>query len=61
MRFMRRHVDADATLHRQQMALERRTDAERNHRHRVLGAKRTTAATSSVLSQNTTTSGGVTG
>ena len=27
------HIDADAALHRQQMAFERRTDTKRNHRH----------------------------
>ena len=31
-----RQVDADAALHREQMAFERRADAERDHRHRVL-------------------------
>ena len=30
-----RQVDADATLHGQQMAFERGADAERDHRHRV--------------------------
>jgi hypothetical protein len=43
------------------MALDRGADAERDHRHAVLRARRTIAATSSVLCGNTTASGGVTG
>ena len=35
-----RQVDADAALHREQVALERRADAERDHRHRVRGGER---------------------